>query len=170
MEIEKFEKSISKIIFVLVFLGNLCRLLINHENVQATGWLGLIPLSILVVLTFYESKNTERAKVLFTIYWAFDFITGFSYLLKNINPVYFFMFPSRSWLFEIIYIIKYSQTHLIVDLISIILLWIGYYFEYKRICKFEKKNYKEVEYKKITVSSVIAFVNILILCSNFQVL
>lgn len=148
MNIEKIKKNISKIIFVLVFIGNLCRLLINHENVQTTGWLGLIPLSILVVLTFYESKNTERAKVLFTIYWAFDFITGFSYLLKNINPVYFFMFPSRSWLFEIIYIIKYSQTQLIVDLISIILLWIGYYFEYKRICKFEKKNYKEVEYKK----------------------
>ena len=104
LNIEKIKKNISKIIFVLVFIGNLCRLLINHENVQTTGWLGLIPLSILVVLTFYESKNTERAKVLFTIYWAFDFITGFSYLLKNINPVYFFMFPSRSWLFEIIYI------------------------------------------------------------------
>lgn len=83
MNIEKIKKNISKIIFVLVFIGNLCRLLINHENVQTTGWLGLIPLSILVVLTFYESKNTERAKVLFTIYWAFDFITGFSYLLKR---------------------------------------------------------------------------------------
>ena len=164
LNIEKIKKNISKIIFVLVFIENLCRLLINHENVQTFGWLELIPLSILVVLTFYEFKNTERAKMLFTIYWAFDFITGFSYLLKKINPVYFSMFPSSSWLFEIIYIIKYSQNQLFVDLISIILLWVGYYFEYKRICKFEKKNYKEVEYKKITVSSVIALVNILILC------
>ncbi len=65
LKIEKIKKNISKIIFILVFIGNLCRLLINHENVQATGWLELIPLSILVVLTFYEFKNTERAKVLF---------------------------------------------------------------------------------------------------------
>ena len=141
----------ARCIFILVFA---C-------TVYFHDWLALIPLALLTGLTFLNLSGSKKARIFFALFFILDFFSGFTYFLpENVSRNLFFLFPSKLWMLDVIYILKYSLWIMFRPLAITVLLWAGYALEYIYICGC-KKEAEEAKQKKITVSSVIAVVNIL---------
>ncbi|MCR5289194.1 MAG: hypothetical protein K6E51_04295 [Treponema sp.] len=157
------KRNIAKNIFILVFIYLLYLVIENFGDIQFQHWGRLLQLALLTVFSFVYKGNSKKVRVLFGLYVLLDFISGFSYFIR-INAVenIFLVFPSSGWMFSIIFILKYLQWHLFKDVAATALLWLGYIFEYLSLYTTEPEEKTKATQKKITLSSVIAGINVLI--------
>ena len=95
--------------------------------------LHLIPLIVLIIVSQKIQKIEDKKKLsliekYLILYLSLDVFLGL--LTYNFSlPIYIrFLFYSKRWLYDIVYIIRYQMYYLAADLILNILYWISYAF------------------------------------------
>lgn len=128
--------------------------------------LHLIPLIVLIIVSQKIQKIEDKKKLsliekYLILYLSLDVFLGL--LTYNFSlPIYIrFLFYSKRWLYDIVYIIRYQMYYLAADLILNILYWISYAFLLKDISnrlhllpETEKKNKTSPSFK-ISIANMI---------------
>lgn len=172
------EKNITKpaLFFLITLILNASYSLFNFIRNFENEWdnlsvfifliLHLIPLIVLIIVSQKIPKIEDKKKLsliekYLILYLSLDVFLGL--VTYNFSlPIYIsFLFYSKRWLYDIVYIIRYQMYYLAADLILNILYWISYAFLLKDISnrlhllpETEKKNKTSPSFK-ISIANMI---------------
>ncbi|WP_027727595.1 hypothetical protein [Treponema sp. C6A8] len=100
--------------------------------------LHLIPLIVLIIVSQKIQKIEDKKKLsliekYLILYLSLDVFLGLVTYSFSLPSYISFLFYSKNWLYDIVYIIRYQMYYLAADLILKILYWISYAFLLKDI-------------------------------------
>ena len=100
--------------------------------------LHLIPLIVLIIVSqkiprIEDKKKLSLLQKCLIIYLSLDVFLGLVTYNFSLPSYISFLFYSKSWLYDIVYIIRYQMYYLAADLLLNILYWISYAFLLKDI-------------------------------------
>lgn len=93
--------------------------------------LNLVPLIALIIISgkipyFQEKKKLPLVQKCLIAYLAVSVLLGLVTFKFNLPRPISFLFYSRSWWFDIVYLIRYEMYHLAIDFAITVLYWISY--------------------------------------------